>query len=344
MYLFKKKISLLILGLFASMTVSIYAYSDVEYDSWISVDSLSETSTPSAEALSKKLSSKLKSEKSKVIFLDVRSCDVLSHGNNRPAPEVSTDLEEEAPQKRNLKASNSDSPWCLSFQAALESSLIGQGIRFLPESSKNEIRQKISEEQVYQHNSMQVDVGKTVQMGKQSTLQAFVTVSVSDGGENVISILASSLNIKDGVVTISEKVTLKIKQTRDKTWGSVFKGLGIFGVGAGTTAACLINAGIEKKKSDAYFASYKAANTAEGATENRQRVEKHDNIATYYKVGAIVGGLITLYGIGHLYWGGVHETDTSYMLQANNLELPSWKSGPMLSQDFIGWGLEINFK
>lgn len=260
------------------------ARAEVDTDTWVDIDIASDSAGPAAETLAQALGAKLKTEKSKVLFLNVERCE---------------------PALTDAKA------WCAAFQASLESFLVKQGLRFLPEAIKDELREKIAQEQVYQHNSMQVDVTKAVELGKQKAFHAFTTVSVS-GEPGNIKLSASSVSIKDGVVTVSENETLKLKQEQVRPWGVWLKGWMLMGTGTAALGYGLYAAEQSQQKSDGYYAQYKKASTSDDATTARGKVEKQDRVTQAYNIGAGVGAAAALYGI--YYYVKNNEASLSYKI------------------------------
>lgn len=304
-----------------AFTLPTTSYADVETDTWIEIDVVSDSSAPAAEALAQELGKKLKAEKSKTIFLNVNKCEP------------------------GLAEASS---WCSSFQSSLESFLVKQGLRFLPESAMTEIREKIAQEQVYQHNSMQVDVAKAVELGKQRAFQAFASVSVAGDGQGNIKLAASSVNIQEGVVTVSENVSLKIRQEQVRPWGVWFKGWMLMGSGLAGTAYGLYQADQSKQKSDDYYAEYKKADTADTATASRKKVEKQDKTTQLSNIGAGISATVALYGL--FYYLKNKEDALSYRVNlvddakgGSSSGFASLSISPLVSNSMLGLGVETNW-
>lgn len=246
---------------------------------WVEISDVSESVGPASESLSKLLAERLKREKSRVIFVDFVNCN----------PGL-------------VDATN----WCEHFQSEVATYLIRQGLRFLPDRAKDEIRQKIADEQVYQHSSMQVDVTKAVELGQQKAFHAFVSVSAIGDGRGNIKLFASSINIKEGVVSISETVNVKFSHDVVRTWGAFFKGWMLMGAGIAGTGYGLYLAKLEKDKADAAYQAYKKATDPDEVVSKRKETEKHDQVGTLYQGAAIGGGLLALYGF-YVYRSGTEE-------------------------------------
>lgn len=295
----------------ATLAMPLPAYADVELDKWIEVDAASETTTPAAEALGQPLGKHLKAEGSKIIFLNIAQCDPgLTDTNN----------------------------WCPNFQNSLETYLIHQGFRFLPEATKDDIRQKIAQEQVYQQNSMQVDTSKAVALGQQKAFNAFVTIAVSGDGKGNIRLSANSVNIKDGTVSISENANLKLQQETVRPWGVVFKGWMLMGGGLAVTGAGLYQANKSQQKSNDDYASYNKATTPDAATSARDKVSQDDKLVSLYQDVAIVGGVVGLYGL--YYYMTNKEQSLSYKITTASTQQHApdrdWHVEPMLSRNMLG--------
>ena len=256
---------------------------EVEVNTWTEVENAADGAVAAAEVLGKQLASRLLREQSRVIFLNLREC----------APNIG----------------RGDDGWCGAFQSRLATHLVREGIRFLPEDSVTQIRAKIAQEQVYQHGSMQVDVTKAVQLGKQKAFQAFTTVRVIGDRSGDIHIESQSINIRDGVVSVSEAFAVRRRVDVSKTIGSYLKGSAYMMIGLGIAAGGIRYGMQEKSKADDTYAQYEATKDAAEASRLRQKTQEHDNSATIgYGVGAI-GAIFAVYGMTH--WGS-EEYQTSY--------------------------------
>lgn len=280
---------------------------------WKVVDSISDTASPVAESLASKMAPKLIAEGTKVVFLNISKC-VIPGEDLEPSKivKVTEEMKKKA-QEENIKDNEA---WCHSFQTSLESALIAKGIRFLSEGERNAIRDKIASEEGYQYSSMQVDVSKAVELGRQKAFQAFVTVTINPNGPKRILVSANAINIKEGVVSLSEKV--KVTNKSDLHWsiGSIIGGSFALTLGLSTAAYGHIHADKENQLSNDQFKIYKSASNTDQATESRKSVEDHDKKAAYYNSIAAVGWVLIL-GSGY-YLLASNETVISYKLEAMN--------------------------
>jgi hypothetical protein len=303
----------------ATLAVARPALADVEMDRWVDIDAVGESAGPAAEALARAVGERLKAEGARVVFLGMSRCE----------PGLGDATE-----------------WCAGLQAGLESALVRQGFRFLPEASKDEVRQKIAAEQVYQQGSMQVDVGKAVELGKQKAIQAFTSVAAVGDGHGNIRISATSINIRDGVVTVSENVAVKIRQEQERAWGVWAKSTLLVGVGLTGVAVGLVQADKAKTKGDDYYTEYKKAGSADDATAARKKVEREDKLATVYQAEAVVGAALAAYGL--YYFVANRAEALSFKInvadRGSRAVTPStWTFRPVVSDQGVGLGLRASW-
>ncbi len=271
---------------------------------------LHSTARPLAEDLATKVATKLRNEKINVVFIQMKKCEFDSREFETfptPGPANQADLQIER-QK-----------WCSAFQIALEKKFLERDIMFLPEGSKNEIREAIANENTYQHSSFNVESSKAIALGRQKAVGSFVFIDAGNEGKMSLVAKARGINLQEGLNTISEVSHSTIATERKlatKTsilsWSAVFGGVGLSAWGAGKAAE-------SQKKSDAYYTEYKAATTREKATEARINAEKQDDLTTIYGNGVISAGVvIALIGTWKLYFGG--DDQYSYKLSARFLD------------------------
>jgi hypothetical protein len=234
---------------------------------WEEIDGLNDAIKAGAE-LGKKIAKSLRQESSTVVALDVHGC------------------------------SNSEK-WCDAAADAVESGLLNSGIQFLPDSQREKIRQQIMEEGAYQQSSMMVDPKTAVQIGKQQSIQAFVSVFIT-GDESRIVIKSQSISMKSATVTFKHTATIERRQQV----GQVFRGWGPAltwtSIGLGLTAMGSIKYLEYKQKADREYRSYKAASNSDDAVKYRTRTESADywrNVAGGISIlGLCIGG----YGLSRL--------------------------------------------
>ncbi len=277
---------------------------------------VNDSAIKSGEKLSEILASKLKAEGSRVVFINIASCS----------------------PPRVLNGAN----WCKSFEASLNSNLIKSSIKFLPELQKDDVREKIASEQVYQHDSMQVDSTRAVELGKQKAFQAFVSVNV-ETDRNVTQIRASSVNIKESVVTISETMQVNYTNETYTPWSSRAKKWSIFALGIGVGTGCFIASNREKEKSDQAYADYKNAKSTDDATKYRGETERHGRIKGYYDIGIWTGAAIFVWGF---FVGNNNASSLDYEIKvAGDTSAQSFSIAPLAS-DFgltsaISWHVSL---
>lgn len=280
-------------------------------------DSEADIAEESAEELGDMLADRLGDERSKVVFINMSHC----------SPSL-----------------NDDDHWCHLFLSRIQAILSKEGIRFLGESQSADIRKKIIEEQVYQHDSKQVDVAKAVALGRQDAFQAFVSLVV-DGSQhtNTIRITAQSVQIKLAATSISLSKTVRIKKTMVRSWGHVFTGWLIMGAGAaGAYRGYELHQYHSEKGDDAYSA-YKDAKSEEDAVQYRKDAENHDERAKLSKNAAVAG--LMVFGIGSLYLLGGQEETLSYSIAGNSppSKTRSWEFQPVIAKDNLGFALAFNW-
>jgi hypothetical protein len=271
-----------------------------------SSENLSDSAKTVAEQLALKIVPKLKSEGVSVIFLNIGDCFF----------EVS---------------------WCSTFSGEIERQMIAKRLRYLPEDQRTVIRDKIAGEQVYQNSSGQVDVNKIVQLGQQRAVQAFVSIGIKGDLNSEIRLTGSSINIKEGLVTINEGVTVKVsKETTSRrtlgTWANTF-----LLVGSGTAVASYgyFKSNSEKQSANEYYSKYNESKTAEEAKQNKVATKKHDDTSSTYQAVACLGLFATAYGVH--YFVTNKEFDTTYHY---NISFTPAKDGDIFATTF-GWSLNL---
>lgn len=283
--------------------VSTPAHAEVEIGSWEQADSINDTAAPLGEALANEVAKRLLQSSSKIIFLNVKNC--------------------EAPK-------GAEGSWCKNFTSELESRFIKAGLRFLAEGETSDVRKKIAEEQIYQQNSMQVDVSKAVELGKQKAFQAFVSVDVTADSSGTVTAHASSVDIKEGVVSVSEKTVMKVRSEAVRPWSVTLKSLGLMLLGGAGTALALVKADDAKKKGDAFFKEYNDAQNAGDATAARKKSEAQDGkVNTYYGVAA-ASACVAIYG--YFKFDSFDNVENEY-----KIELSRRRDGGALFSMTIGW-------
>ncbi len=271
-----------------------------------SSENLSDSAKAAGEQLAHKIVPKLKREGVSVIFLNIGDCFF----------EVS---------------------WCSTFSGEIERQMIAKGLRYLPEDQRTVIRDKIAGEQVYQNASGQVDVNKIVQLGQQRAVQAFVSIGIKGDLNSEIRLTGSSINIKEGLVTINEGVTVKVaKETTSRrtlgTWANAF-----LLVGSGTVVASYgyFKSNSEKQSANEYYSKYNDSKTAEEAKQNKVATKKHDDTSSTYQAVACLGLFATAYGVH--YFATNKEFDTTYHY---NISFAPAKDGKIFATTF-GWNLNL---
>lgn len=283
-------------------------------EKWKEVETMTDTATPIAERIAAKIAPKLITEGTKVIFLDYSKCIVLEYkkpSTKKQTPEQKTAMEEEIERYHDANES-----WCNNFQSSIEAALISKGIKFLGESERNVIRKKIAEEQGYQSSSMQVDVTKAVELGRQRAFQSFVSINITPDAKSRIIVTASSIDIKEGVVNLTEKIKASYDTKSNWTTSQLVAGSMLIGLGLPIGAYGQINGDKESRLSDEKFKIYKSAATPEDATQARKVVDDHDKkAAQYHGIGA-AGWAMTISGILYL-WISNNRT-VLYRLETSN--------------------------
>lgn len=290
------------------------ARADETKGQWLRASTDVDAASAAAEALATALARRLKSERSKTVFLDVSKC--------QPAiPDAPT--------------------WCLSFQSKLEVHLLRQGLRFLSDQSKDEIRHKIAAEQVYQQNSMNVDLKKAVELGKQSAFQAFATVNVVGDGQGKINIAVKSINIGEGVVTVGEDVNLEVRTFREMSPQRAITAFGI--IGGGLTGALLSYQQVQKARAsaDSAYEDYEKAGDTNGAVRARNRVEAADKAAARWETGILACGFVMAYGA--FYYANAFEPAKEYRIMLTDRSQPGStdKAGYHFQPDFAPQGVSL---
>ena len=251
------------------IVISIPSFAFGEYDEG-SIQSINASSSEAAQKLAKILATRLKGESSQVVFLNIVNCG---------APSLV--------EKNN---------WCHGFESTLTSRLVKDGIRFLPDAEKDEIRKKITDEQVYQQDSMQVDAQKVAVLGKQKAFKAFVSINITSDSTAQTQISASSVNIEQGVVSVSETVRINYSTGTYTPWTSSLKKYSVIGGGLGLSAMLYSAALNEKQQSNKAYAKYKEATTADEATQYRNETQQHDSKKQVYEYSSLVGIGLAIYG------------------------------------------------
>lgn len=257
---FCNKLSYLILYLMLCPTI---------YGDWQSLDSSEKLAETLSKELAQKLVGKLRSESTKVVFTNLSKCESGS---------VVTDS------------------WCESYMSELHSEMIQGGINFLSESDQSSIRAKIAQEQSYQYSSQQVDLTSAVELGKQKAFQAYVDIVIAETYGETIRITAKSINIKNAVATVSERVGVSIKRDASRRWGTWFKGIGVIAIGGAMTSYGYSQGSKYADDADKKYESYKKATTASEATTARKEVkdlkQKGENAYSLAGVGflTVLGG------------------------------------------------------
>ena len=299
---------------FASLVIGQPAFAD-SY-----ADSEADIAEEAAEELGDALADRLEDERSKVVFINMSHC----------SPSV-----------------KDDDHWCHLFLSRVQAILSKEGIRFLGESHSADIRKKIIEEQVYQHDSKQVDIAKAVALGKQDAFQAFVSL-VIDGSEhtNTIRITAQSIQIKLAATSISLSKTVRIKKTMVRSWGHVFTGWLIIGAGAAGAYRGYELQQYHKQHADDAYSNYQDARDEEDVVRYRKESERHDEKAKLSHNATIAGLVIA--GIGGLYLLGGQEETLSYSIASQDTngrqkKQRGWDIQPVIAPDNLGLALAINW-
>lgn len=284
----------------------------------VRAESEAEMAEEAAEEIADELASKLKDEKSKVIFINLQECDPSITGEKH---------------------------WCKLFFSKMQSTLSGEKIRFLNESQSNAVRKKIVDEQLYQHGSKQVDVAKAVALGKQDAFHAFVSVSVDGSAElNSIQISVQSVKIKLAAISISLTRNIKYERSPSTSFGRVFKGLMVLGVGAAGLSRTMEIEKAHQDKADKAYLAYETASTEEDAVKFRKEVQTHDQkvddlepLKYFCLFTAVVGGF---------YMFSEGEEELSYDI-AERGEIHKgesfWKVSPVLATDNVGLSLGFHW-
>ena len=337
---FAKILIALITGLF----INLDAWAQVT-EQWIEVDSIEDSAEPIAQVLAGQIASKLRAEGTKIIFLNLAFCSAPAIKDTLPigfkyTPDAQRDIQAESERTKLA--------WCQGFQTALERSLITGGIKFLPETARDSIRAALAAEAGYQHGSMQVDVTKAVELGKQQAFQAFVNVVVTDAGPGKAQANARSINVRDGVVNISEQARVTMKADSVRSTGVKVAAYSSMGIGLITAlyGHAKVSSTNEQSKKD--YRLYKAASSSEEAVSYREKVEDSDAKA---KLAGAVAGL----GWGLFFGGAVYhwlsgDKQVSYRLasqeernepQAKDTFLLSL--APFWERDLAGIQLDFSF-
>ena len=288
---------------------------------WEELDSADHLADLMAQDLGKRISPLLTKQGSKVVYLNVTKCTVGT---------IVTDN------------------WCSSFRTSLQNALIARNIRFLDESKQADIRAKIANEQVYQQTSQQVDVNQTVELGKQAGFQAYVNIELVESEGKTVRASIESINITEGVVTISEQSRLSLRREESRTFGGWFWGLTNMAIGGAATAYGINVYYVEGDKADKAHARYKKATNAEDATKARKEAETEATKANAGVTAAAVGLCLGLWGI-HVFNSSMGE-DVYYRMEKNDKSdlgtMPSKGGihfGLIADPRNIGAGFELNF-
>ena len=260
---------------------------------WEEETSVAESARSAAGKLASLLAPKLKREQASTIFLDIRGCDLKTI----------------------------DGSWCSSFNVALEHELIKARIRFLPQDQQDVIRKAIATEEVYQHGSMQVDQAKAVKLGKQSAVMAFVSVLVT-GNNSEVSISAKSINVTEGVITISELVSVKRRTDVYRPASTYFKGIAWIALSSAAAAGSIIQANKAQARASSDYARYQSSTDPTEVAKFRDKTQTDDNQVTTYQVVAGLAGLGILWGAYQLWLpgeaiAGYYSIDSAYTYPSN---------------------------
>ena len=232
---------------------------------WTEIGNAEGLSEIIAHDLAYKLVPRLNREGSKVVFLNLSKCSI------------------------GFIVSDS---WCEVFKNELETALVSRGIVFLNEKDQKSVREKIALEQAYQMSSMQVDITKAVELGKQHAFQAYVNLDVFDAGSDKVRVAASSVNIRDGVTTISEKSSITVRKEKSRSMMTWVFGLGGLVIGTGVSAASYITGSNFDSQADKKYLEYKSATTPDQATQKRNELDsltkKRDQEYTLSGIAATV--------------------------------------------------------
>ena len=257
-------------------------------DNWTKVEGELELAEQLAKKTVEVLIPKLRKEKSSVVFINFQTC-------------------------------YQPNSWCDVFKSNLESAFISKGIKFLPEDKSSDIRTKIASENLYQHASLQVDVKKAVELGKQAAVHAFITLGIAND-EVSIRATASSVSIKEGVVTISENIQMKVNRTTKRSIGAWLLGGtitagGLYGAYYGHS-----NAAKQKKLADECYKKYQDAKTAEDATRERKDAEARDKEVIRFDNIAYLSWGVVLVGGWYLWTSGEEESSFKFAATSNDLK------------------------
>jgi len=143
-------------------------------------------------------------------------------------------------------------------------------------------------------------------------VQAFVSVTIKGDLYSEISVNGSSVNMKDGLVTINEGITVKVDKelTPKRSFGTWVSSFLFIGGGTAIAGYGVIKSKTEAQVADEYFSKYKNAKTAEDAKTNKAATKKHDQSSTNYQLGASIGLIAIAYGVH--YFVTNKEFDTNY--------------------------------
>ena len=316
------RILYLILVIF-SVWKSVLAMASEEYV----VERESETAAPLASALASQIVPKLKADKLDVVFLDIVECDATE--------KISKDSKNKQEEARI---------WCENFSVSLESSFLKSGIKFLPGALRDEIRNNLAEESLYQHGSLNVDTEKAEKLGKQKAFQAFVSVSIKRISVNSYRVTASVLNISQAIIAHRETIFLNQRVTVD-TWAGIIGGtLSVAGLGAGLYYQLL---------SDKYHLSSKdheekasnAKTSSEKKSETNLANSDEDKSQSYRPF--VNGGWILL-GCGLLYlWSNLEFHFRIQTVNSDQYRIESKTNRitfiPMIDTKTVGFGLNYDF-
>ena len=186
---------------------------------------------------------------------------------------------------------------------------------------------------------MNVEVSKAVELGKQKAFQAFVQVTISPTNDGTL-IAASSVNIAEGVVSISEHAQIRYRsETVDRrTWRQSFIGWLLMGGGMAASGYSAFHGQQEQAKANDAYSKYKAATEAEDATANREQVKRHDADASLFNAAALVFGAAAVYGVVYYNRSAQSREILSYKIDVADISV---RTDPFANAR--GFGLKVGF-
>lgn len=237
---------------------------------------LPDAAKEAAEEIVDKLVPKLKKEGATVIFLDVGHCLF-------------------------------DGIWCPVFTAEIERLFITEGLRYLPEDQRQNVRQKMND-------AINYDLNKVIRLGQQIAVHAFVNISIRGDLRSGIVISGSSINTKEGLVTINESITLtaekEIKSSRSiLTWVNSTL---IFGSGTAIATYGFLKSQSEMQAASDYQDRFKESKNPDEARKNKDAGTKHEEASFNFKSVGILGLITAAYGVHYFVTNKQDETYYHY--------------------------------